>query len=180
MLTTNIDTATGLQAIQDIVITYKDHIPYYFRKEFFLTTLEIIMKNTLFTFRDSFLIQLQGTLMCTPAAPQYSILTFGLYKNQKIYNSFNNNLNYYEWYIDDVFGIWMDTADDTWAHFKSTINQFSILVWNIEEPTATTTFLGLELTIQNKKILPKHIKTHEPISILNPRHQPIHPAASKA
>jgi hypothetical protein len=87
--------------------------------------------------------------MGSPAAPLYSILTFGLYKNQKIYNSFKNNPIYYEWYIDDVFGIWLDTTGNTWAHFKSKLSQFNTLAWNIDVPTTPTTFLDLELILES-------------------------------
>jgi hypothetical protein len=64
--------------------TYEDRIPLNFPVEFFLTKLEIIMTNNIFTFGDTYWVQLQGTAMGTPAAPLYSILTFGYYKNTKI------------------------------------------------------------------------------------------------
>jgi hypothetical protein len=81
---THIDTNTGIQTFRNIFSTYEDKIPLNFPVEFFLTKLEIIMTNNIFTFGDTYWVQLQGTAMGTPAAPLYSILTFGYYKNTKI------------------------------------------------------------------------------------------------
>jgi len=74
---TNIDTTTGLQTFTKLFERYKDHIPNSFPKEFFLETLKIIMNNNIFSFGDTYWQQLQGTAMGTPAAPLYSIITYG-------------------------------------------------------------------------------------------------------
>jgi len=152
---TNIDTATGIKAIKDILHQYNNQIDALFPREFFLSCLEIVMENNIFTFGDSFWIQTQGTAMGTPAAPLYSILTFGLHENNKIITQFKNNLFYYKRYIDDVFGIWIDTPDNQWEQFKNMLNQFGNLKWNIEEPSKHTTFLDLEITIKDNKLTTK-------------------------
>jgi len=77
---TNIDTGTGLQAMTDIFNQYHDKIPLDFTKEFFLTTLEIILMNNMFKFGDMFWQQINGTVMGTLAAPLHSTLTFGSHK----------------------------------------------------------------------------------------------------
>jgi hypothetical protein len=152
---TNITTYHGVQAIQGIFNTYSDSIPHTFPKSFFLTTLEIIMDNNIFSFGDTFWRQLHGTTMGTPAAPLYSILSFGFHENTMILPNFANNLFYYKRFIDDVFGIWVDTPDKPWESFKTHLNSFGNLRWNIEDPSLSTTFLDLEIRIHGNQLLTK-------------------------
>ncbi|MFN9981691.1 MAG: hypothetical protein ACK53Y_17325, partial [bacterium] len=152
---TNIDTTTGLQAFQNLFNTYHEAIPTTFPKEFFLKTSEIVMNNNIFSFGDTFWQQLQGTAMGTPAAPLYSILTFRYHENTSILPNFKSHLIYYKRFIDDIFGIWIEDtkspsqSEHTWNNFKEKINQFSILKWNIEPLTLSTTFLDLCITIKD-------------------------------
>jgi hypothetical protein len=154
---THIDTNTRIQTFRNIFSTYKDRIPQNFPVEFLLTTLEIIMTNNIFTFGDTYWVQLQGTAMGTPAAPLYSILTFGYYENTKILPYFHNNLLYYRRYIDDIFGIWTDTnhpqTTHNWSNFKDQLNQYGYLRWNVENLTTTTTFLDLTITIEQNQLI---------------------------
>jgi hypothetical protein len=152
---TNIDTATGIKAMKDRLNQYNNEINTLFPKELFLSCLEIVMENNIFTFGDSSWIQTQGTAMGTPATPLYSILKFGLQKNNKIIAQFKNNLFYYKHYIDDVFGIWIDTPGNQWNQFENTLNQFGNLKWNIEELSKHTSFLDLEITIKDNKLTTK-------------------------
>ena len=87
-----IDVDTGLLAFQTLFSTYKDLIPPTFPTEMFLYTLETVMKNNVFTFGDTFWLQLKGTAMGTPAAPLYSIITFGMHENRHIFNQFQRNI----------------------------------------------------------------------------------------
>ncbi len=65
--------------------------------------------------------------MGTPAAPLYSILSFGFHENTMILPHFPNNLFYYKRFIDDVF----------------------------EDPSLSTTFLDLEIRIHGNQLLTK-------------------------
>jgi len=149
---TNIDVDTGLLAFQTLFSTYKDLIPPTFPTEMFLYTLETVMKNNVFTFGDTFWLQLKGTAMGTPAAPLYSIITFGMHENRHILNQFQRNIFYYKRYIDDILGIWLESSELDWQNFKATLNQFGSLKWNIEDLTTSTTFLDLHISIQRDTI----------------------------
>jgi hypothetical protein len=52
------------------------------------------MNNNIFSFGNTFWLQLQGTAMGTPAAPLYSIITYGYHKNTQILPTFNDKLLY--------------------------------------------------------------------------------------
>jgi hypothetical protein len=123
-MNTNINMMTGLEAFQQLFTIYADSIPEDFPKDFFLATLAIVMKNNLFSFGDTFWHQLQGTAMGTPAAPLYSIATCGYHEKTRILNTYHSNLIYYRRYIDDIFGIWVDSPNTSWESFKTILNQF--------------------------------------------------------
>jgi hypothetical protein len=65
--------------------------------------------------------------MGTPAAPLYSIVTFGVDENMQILNRFHQKIFYFKHYIDDVFGIWLDSPSHDWEIFNTTLNQFGRL-----------------------------------------------------
>lgn len=152
---TNIKTDIGIRALNALLTQHKESSDPHFPKDFFLTTMEIIMNNNIFMFGDTYWLQLKGTAMGTPAAPLYSILTFGHHENTNILNHFRSNLLFYKRYIDDIFGIWIDTPQNNWENFKTKLNEFGDLRWNVEDLSNTTTFLDLELSIQNHKIYSK-------------------------
>jgi hypothetical protein len=149
-LYTNIDVDTGLMAFRTLFNTYKDSIPQTFPTEFFLSTLEIVMKNNIFTYGDAFWLQVQGTAMGTPAAPLYSIITFGVHEDTQILNNFQQNIFFYRRYIDDILGIRVESSETDWLEFKRRLNQFGTLKWNIEEKN--TNFLDLQISIKDNKI----------------------------
>jgi hypothetical protein len=71
------------------------------------------MKNNIFSFVDTYWLQLCGTAMGTPVACAYATLTFGQHENTVILSTFSTNLLFYRRYIDDIFGIWLPTPDNT-------------------------------------------------------------------
>ncbi len=98
------------------------------------------MNNNIFSFADTYWHQLSGTAMGTPTACAYATITYGHFKNSEILPRFNNNLLYYKRYIDDIFGIWIPSADknpDSWPQFKALLNTWGNLKWQIEEKFIT-------------------------------------------
>ncbi len=135
---TNINTAVGTQEISNLFTTHENSISPTFLKAFFLLILETIMYNNIITVSDTYWLQLQGTAMDTPAAPNYSLLPFGHGNNQ-------SNLFFYKRYIYDIFGTWINTTDHLWESFKAKLDPSRTLIWNIENLTMTITFLDINL-----------------------------------
>jgi hypothetical protein len=156
---TNIDIKSGIITFEKLFDTYDNLIPKDFPRELFIKVLRTIMENNIFTFGDTYWLQTQGTAMGTPAAPLYSILTFGYHENTSILPNFKSQLIYYKRFIDDIFGIWIEDtkspsqSEHIWNNFKEKINQFSILKWNIEPLTLSTTFMDLCITIKDDRII---------------------------
>ena len=155
---TNIDTDTGLNAMRDFLTLNSSRISTSFPTNLFLQILEIVMRNNIFSFQDTYWIQLSGTAMGTPVACSYATVTYGQHENTAILPEFSNNLLYFKRYIDDIFGIWIPSDNQntkTWESFKTALNSWGKLSWVIEEPSSTTNFLDLTLKISNLKICTK-------------------------
>jgi hypothetical protein len=146
---TNIDTAIGITAIRDFLHFNESLLPTNFPVDLFLNILEIVMKNNIFNFADTYWLQLCGTAMGTPVACAYATLTFGHYENTVLLPSFDANLFFYRRYIDDVFGIWLPTPnnDHTWKLFKEQLNNWGKLTWSVEEPSKQANFLDLTINL---------------------------------
>jgi hypothetical protein len=146
---TNIDTATGITAIRDFLHFNESFLPSNFPIDLFLNILEIVMKNNIFNFADTYWLQLCGTAMGTPVACAYATLTFGHYENTVLLPSFDANLFFYHRYIDNVFGIWLPTPnnDHTWKLFKEQLNSWGKLTWSVEEPSKQANFLDLTINL---------------------------------
>jgi hypothetical protein len=113
------------------------------------------MRNNIFSFADTYWLQLSGTAMGTSAACAYATLTYGHYENTILLPTFRDNILYYQRYIDDVFGIWIPPARDkatTWNQFKNTLNGWGNLEWSVQELSNQSQFLDLNVTIRNSSL----------------------------
>jgi len=158
---TNIDTSLGLATLRDFLTYNNVHLPPDFPTDFFISIMEVVMKNNILSFMDTYWLQLSGTAMGTPVACSYATITYSHHENTKILTVFQANLLYYRRYIDDIFGVWLppDTnRTETWNNFKRQLNNGGTLEWVIEEPFKETNFLDLTLSLQNSKI---HTRTYQ-------------------
>lgn len=147
---TNIDARLGIACIRDFINTHKEQLPENFPTNLFLQVLIIVMKFNVFTFANTYWLQIAGTAMGTPTACSYATVSFGHYENNTILKEFNENLLYYKCYIDDVIGIWLPPRRNktlTWNNFKKRLNGWGTLRWSIEEPSLSTHFLDLNINI---------------------------------
>ena len=111
---TNIDTTTGVNAIRDFIHSNANNISPDFPSDLFLQILTLIMNNNIFSFTDTYWLQLSGTAMGTPVACAYATISFGQYENTHILPAFQQNLLYYRRYIDEFFW-YLDPLYKRWA-----------------------------------------------------------------
>jgi hypothetical protein len=155
---TNIDTDLGITTFREFLQSNQEKIPKDFPTNLFLHILATVMRNNIFTFTDTFWLQLSGTAMGTPIACAYATITLGHFENTNILTEYNSNLLYYRRYIDDVFGVWVPPAKDQttrWNSFQDKLNSWGHLEWVIEDPSRSTVFLDLNISIQNSRIVTK-------------------------
>jgi hypothetical protein len=155
---TNIDTPTGISAVKDFINNNRAYIPNNFPVDLFLQTLQLVMQNNIFTFANTYWLQLTGTAMGTPVACAYATITFGQFENSVLLSDFKQHLLFYKRYIDDIIGIWIPPSNndpEPWNRFKTKLNDWGNLRWKVEEPSKRTVFLDLELQLQNSTITTK-------------------------
>jgi hypothetical protein len=149
---TNIDTELGIKSIQDFLSDNSDKLPPNFPTDLLLQILTIIMDNNVFSFADTYWLQLSGTTMGTPVACTYVMLSFGQYKNKEILTEFEPNLLYYKCYIDDVLGIWIPSPNkngESWECFKLKLNSWGKLKWVTQNCSTRVQFLDLDIKLEN-------------------------------
>jgi hypothetical protein len=150
---TNIETN---HAMQVITTYFEEHEApgSDFPTEALLAALDIIMKNNVFKFEDTYWLQLTGTAMGTPPAPMYATLYFAIKELSASFQSFEKYLLFYKRYLDDIFGIWIcddDPVQDAaaWYNFQQEMNDFGQLRWEFSERTREVNFLDLTLSIKD-------------------------------
>ena len=106
---TNINTAAAIDAIQEWLVRFKDELPQDFPPtELFLSVLQIIMENGIFTFGGTYWRQGNGTGMGTSCACMYAMLFYGLHERCNLLIDTTPTVPLLARFIDDMFGIWID------------------------------------------------------------------------
>jgi hypothetical protein len=151
---TNIDTTHAL----GVISTFLRHSKHCrgVAAEPIICALEIIMRNNLFKFGDTYWLQITGTAMGTPPACMYAILYYGIHELNFL-PRFQATVPFYKRYIDDVLGIFiMDEDEETdkrnWSEFQQAM-PFGSLKWEFSERTTTVNFLDLTLTLNHQRIV---------------------------
>jgi len=85
---TNIDTQQAILSMRSFIHDNANNIPNDFPTTLFLQLLEIVMTNNIFSFDDTYWLQLTGTAMGTPAACSYATITYGQHENSQIFPKF--------------------------------------------------------------------------------------------
>jgi hypothetical protein len=113
------------------------------------------MENNIFSFTDSYELQLSGTAMGTPMACAYATLTYGHFENTTLLPTFKTNVIYYHRHIDDVFVIWLPPTlnhSNTWSDFQNVMSSWGNLKWLIDDLTWKTNFLDLNIEIEHPNL----------------------------
>jgi hypothetical protein len=151
LMYTNIDVETGINSIKAFLNENSNMIPVNFPTDLFLETLNLVMKNNIFCFSNTYWLQLMGTA----TACSYATISYGQHKNSQILTTLHPYLLYYQRYIDDIFGIWLPPIADNnnkWNRFKTMLNDWDTLKWVVETPSKQTVFLDLHLKLEGTTI----------------------------
>jgi hypothetical protein len=111
------------------------------------------MKNNVFRFGDTHWLQTSGTAMGTPPAPPYATLFYAIHENILL-EEFKENLLFYRRYIDDVFGVWINSSlqdDIRWNLFKQRMN-YSGLTWEVGDRKNRVDFMDLTIEIKDNRL----------------------------
>ena len=112
------------------------------------------MHNNIFQFGTTWWKQNIGTAMGTPCACIHATLFFAYFEQTYLLIKYNQNILFYVRQIDDILMIWQDNDNDTNNHtfnqFKEDLNSQSKLKWKTQNPSHTTNFLDLTISIDRR------------------------------
>ena len=106
---TNIKTDPALKSIAHLI---RNNIPSMGddKKEALIEAMNIVFRNNLFKFGDTFWRQKSGTAMGTSPAPTYATIFYALHKNEML-PRWSEQVVFYKRFIDDVLGVWLPDPD---------------------------------------------------------------------
>jgi hypothetical protein len=112
----------------------------------FLKVLELVMSRNIIQFDDTFWLQRDGTAMGTSTACMYASLYMALHERMNLLSEFQDSIEYYRRFIDDIFGIWKGNDTD-WELFKARLNAFGTLSWKTSPLSFSAVFLDLNIKL---------------------------------
>ena len=169
---TNIDTDHALRVLSKFLRTHslcRDVT----NKEAIIEALEIVMRNNIFQFGDTYWIQRCGTAMGTPPGCSYATLYYAIHELEFV-PGFEFRCPIYYRYIDDGIGGWSihpDPATDQryWESFQSKL-PFGKLEWEVSTRDVSVHFLDLTLVIAGDKLTTKIYEKPENLYLYIPPH----------
>ena len=146
----SIDTDHGLQTMEKWLQLHEKELPKGFPVKLILKGLDLVMRNNIFEFGDTYWLQLKGTAIGTSVACMYATIYFSLHEEEIILPSAErrDDLLLYVRFIDDVFAILKnsETAEVLNEQLNSFGDENKRLTWEATTPARETNFL--DLTIQ--------------------------------
>jgi hypothetical protein len=172
---TNIDTTHALSVIPKFIRRHQQEYGNANETTALIEGLELVMRNNIFQFGDTFWHQINGTAMGVSPSCMYATLYYAMHEETLIQQF--PELFLYKRYIDDVFGIWIPkTLNDEarWQLFQQQLT-YGRLQWEVSERTTITNFLDLTLILQpNGRIRTKLYEKPENLYLYLPA-QSAHP-----
>jgi len=162
---TNIDTDHALQTIGTYLRQKKHLLPPCILVEALLSALDIVMRNNIFRFGDTFWKQLTGTAMGTPPATMYATLYYAIHEMNSLCPRFESSLCLYKRYIDDIFGLWLIDEDpvkdeQNWLEFQRSL-AYGKLTWEVTNRETSVNFMDLTISIDASKKSPINSRIYE-------------------
>eukprot|EP00957_Ditylum_brightwellii_P211392 15366124-Ditylum_brightwellii.AAC.1 len=160
----NIDVDHCITAMEEWPQDHKDEFSNDFPTELIIKSPILVMKSNVFSFGDTWWVQLIGVAMGTPCACIITMLYFGLFKHQFLLLKYKKWLCKYRRFIDDVLTVWKLNNDinaslQAFENFKQDIDKFGILRWKTESLAKLVDFVDLTISIHEDRSF--KFKTHQ-------------------
>ena len=155
----NISVDHGIEIFEKWLSEHSDETPPRFNKTLFLELLKIVMTRNVFEFGDTCWLQKLGTAMGACCACACATLHPACHERTNLLPKFKDNLPFLCHFIDDKFGIWLRTDDQTWENFKNELNNFGKLIWKVSKLSTSVDFLDLTIAIDKNRHV--YTKTYE-------------------
>ena len=148
---TRINTHQALREIGNYLYQHEDRFPDI-PIDALMNGLRLVMTYNVFTFGDTYWLQLSGTAMGTPPACNYATLFFAIHENRILAS--HPNISFYKRYIDDVCGVWVpspnvETNSANWARFQADMQSYHGIEWTFSPLATSVDFLDITVSICN-------------------------------
>jgi hypothetical protein len=153
---TNIKTDPALTTISEYIHAEEGKAFHHYDANALTEALEIVFRNNLIKFGDTYWRQISGTGMGISPAPPWATIFFALHE-RSVLSQWNANLLFYRRFIDDIFGIWLldecpSHNEELWTAFKLHMQQWHGLSWEFSPLSRSCTFMDLTITIESNRL----------------------------
>ena len=129
----------------------------HYRSDSLIAALEIVFRNNIFAFGDTFWQQVSGTGMGVSPAPPWATIFFALYERTLV-PRWAKYVYFYRRFIDDIFCVWLcDTDPDEnakqWSAFQAELQLWHGLTWNCTDPSDSCIFMDMVISIENNRLV---------------------------
>ena len=154
---TNIQTEPALLVISNYLREHDNKTFRHYNATALIEALNIVFRNNIIKFGDTYWRQISGTGMGISPAPPWATIFFGTYESSTILPKWSHYVKFYRRFIDDVFGIWVshpcpDRNNELWLEFQADMQGWHGLRWEFTNLSSTCTFMDLTLSITNNRI----------------------------
>ena len=148
---TNIDPDEGIPVLRKYLEKYNMEAKSDINIDLVCKLTDLVMRNNVFKFGDTWWYQKIGTAMGTPCACIYATIFFAWFEREMILQHYKENMYFYRRQIDDIFAIWIpdESNPNAWSKFKLDLQNYCKLKWDIDEPNTSVNFLDLTISIDN-------------------------------
>eukprot|EP00956_Cyclotella_meneghiniana_P012680 scaffold18027_cov38-Cyclotella_meneghiniana.AAC.1 len=123
---TNIKTEPALASLSKYIqekVRGKNEL----EKSALIEGLNLVLRNNIFQFGDTYWLQISGTAMGTPPAPPHATIFYALYEKELV-PRWRKHVFFYKRIIDDVIGFWTAHEDPSqndilWKQFEDDMNK---------------------------------------------------------
>eukprot|EP00804_Cyclotella_cryptica_P019634 CCRYP_013976-RB/>CCRYP_013976-RB protein AED:0.46 eAED:0.46 QI:0/-1/0/1/-1/1/1/0/203 len=124
---TNIRTGPALKHISNLLRNEEGRTFHHYDAPALIEALEIVFKNNILQFRDTYWRQISGTGMGIAPAPPWATINFAIHKNS-VLPCWTLQVLFYRRFIDDIIGIWVCDEDPErnnalWTQFTCEMQQ---------------------------------------------------------
>eukprot|EP00804_Cyclotella_cryptica_P002022 CCRYP_007438-RA/>CCRYP_007438-RA protein AED:0.25 eAED:0.25 QI:0/-1/0/1/-1/0/1/0/173 len=118
--------------------------------------LDIVFKNNILRFGDTYWRQTSGTGMGIAPAPPWATIFYAIDEN-RVLPRWNSQVLFYRRFIDNIIGIWVcDVCPECnhalWTSFQADMQQWHGLEWEFSPLSQTCNYMDLTLTITGRSI----------------------------
>ena len=149
----NIGIEDGITVIKKYIELYAGEYKGHFPSKLIIKLLRLVMSKNIFKFGNTWWIQKVGTAMGTPTATSYATIYFAYFERTDLIPRFKNNLLFYDRFIDDIFGVWINPSPNSndFEVFKQHLNNLCNLKWKTEKLSTKTNFLDITVNLDRKQ-----------------------------